>query len=84
MAARKRKVELSDTWKDGIRVSNIMSRLYGHALGEIEMERSQIDAAKVVLSKLVPDLARSDVNVSGDLTLTDALRAVNKSIDGEQ
>ncbi len=37
-----------------------------------------------VIEYHVPKLARSEVNVSGDLTLTDALRAVNKSIDGEQ
>ena len=58
MAARKRKVALSDTWKDGIRVSMLMGRLYGHALGEVDMSGSQIKAAQVVLAKLVPDLNR--------------------------
>ncbi len=60
MAARKRKVALSDTWKDGIRVSMLMGRLYGHALGEVDMSSSQIKAAKVVLAKLVPDLNRAE------------------------
>ncbi len=60
MAARKRKVALSDTWKDGIRVSMLMGRLYGHALGEVDMSRSQIKAAQVVLAKLVPDLNRAE------------------------
>jgi hypothetical protein len=59
MAARKRKVTLSESWKDGIRVSMIMGRLYDHALGENEMTPSQIKAAQVVLSKLVPDLNRT-------------------------
>lgn len=60
MAARKRKVALSDTWKDGIRVSMLMGRLYGHALGEVDMSGSQIKAAQVVLAKLVPDLNRAE------------------------
>lgn len=60
MAARKRKVELTDSWKDGIRVSMLMGRLYGHALGENDMSQSQIKAAQVVLSKLVPDLNRAE------------------------
>lgn len=60
MAARKRKVVLTDTWKDGIRVSALMGRLYGHALGENEMSASQIKAAQVVLAKLVPDLNRAE------------------------
>lgn len=65
MAARKRKVVLTDDWKEKIRVTQIMNRLYGHAIGEVEMEKSQIDAAKVVLAKLLPDLKSIDQVVSG-------------------
>lgn len=61
MAARKRKIELSDSWKDGIRASALLRRLYSHALDEVEMTRTQIEAAKVVLAKLVPDLARQEM-----------------------
>lgn len=61
MAARKRKVNLSDNWKDGIRASNIMRRLYDHCNGDVEMSMSQINAAKIVLSKIVPDLARQEI-----------------------
>lgn len=60
MAARKRKVQLTDSWKDGIRVSMLMGRLYGHALGDNDMSQSQIKAAQIVLSKLVPDLNRAE------------------------
>ncbi len=60
MAARKRKVQLTDSWKDGIRVSMLMGRLYGHALGENDMSQSQIKAAQIVLAKLVPDLNRAE------------------------
>lgn len=60
MAARKNKVKLTDSWKDGIRVSMLMGRLYGHALGDNEMSQTQIKAAQIVLSKLVPDLNRAE------------------------
>lgn len=60
MAARKRKVQLTDSWKDGIRVSMLMGRLYGHALGDNDMSQSQIKAAQIVLAKLVPDLNRAE------------------------
>ncbi len=57
MAARTRKVTLSDSWKDGIRASALLRRLYSHALDEVEMTRTQIEAAKVVLAKLVLTVA---------------------------
>ncbi len=60
MAARKRKINLTDDWKAKIKASMLVNRLYGHALGDIEMSQSQIKAAQVVLNKLVPDLNRSE------------------------
>ena len=32
-----------------------------HALGEVEMTATQINAAKIVLGKIIPDLARTEV-----------------------
>lgn len=61
MAARKKKVNLSDNWKDGIRVSMLMGRLLSHAQGEVEMTSTQIKAADIILRKLVPDLARTEL-----------------------
>lgn len=62
MPARKNKVTLSDSWKDGIRVSAIMNRLNQHIQGEVEMTATQINAAKIVLGKLVPDVNRTEVS----------------------
>lgn len=61
MAARTHKVTLTDTWKDGVRASHIMKRLFDHALGENEMTATQIKAAQIVLGKIIPDLARTEV-----------------------
>lgn len=60
MAARKRKVELTDAWKKKIQVSMLGLRLYDHALGNIEMSATQIKAADILLRKLVPDLSRAE------------------------
>lgn len=65
MAARKRKIVLTDDWKAKIKAGNIMHRLHGHVMGTIEMTASQIKAAQVVLSKLVPDLARTELTGAG-------------------
>lgn len=58
MAARKRKVQLTDAWKDKIRVSVISGRLYDHMQGKCEMSATQIKAADILLKKLVPDVGR--------------------------
>lgn len=61
MAARKRRLELSDAWKDNIRAGVLAQRLYAHANGNAEMSNSQIKAADILLKKLIPDLGRTEV-----------------------
>ena len=61
MAARKNKVQLTQTWKDKIQASVIGLRLYDHMNGDVEMTSTQIKAADILLKKLVPDLARTEV-----------------------
>jgi hypothetical protein len=61
MAARRRKVALNDDWKANIRAGMLLTNLYKHAMGQKEMQKSQIEATKVILAKLVPDLARTEL-----------------------
>jgi len=61
MAARTRKIVLSEEWKEKIQASQLMNRLMKHFEGEIELTRTQIDVAKILLSKIVPDLARTEM-----------------------
>ncbi len=61
MAARKKKVTLTESWKEKIRAGIILDRLIKHVNGEIEMTNSQIKAADILLKKTVPDLARTEV-----------------------
>ena len=60
MAARKRKITLSDSWKEKIQASQIMNRLLRHVEGEIELSGTQVKAADILLKKVVPDLARTE------------------------
>ena len=60
MAARKRKITLSDSWKEKIQASQIMNRLLKHVEGEIELSGTQVKAADILLKKVVPDLARTE------------------------
>ena len=60
MAARKRKVVLSDAWSEKIQASQIMNRLLKHVEGEIELSSTQVKAADILLKKVVPDLARTE------------------------
>lgn len=45
-----------DEVKEKIRVSQILNRLNGHSLGEVEMTATQVNAAKILLAKVIPDL----------------------------
>lgn len=61
MAARTRKVKLSDTWREKIRIAQIINRLAQHVDGEVELKSTQIKAAEILLKKVVPDMARTEV-----------------------
>ncbi len=61
MAARKNKVNLTDAWKAKIQASVISGRLYDHMQGKVEMTSTQIKAADILLKKLIPDLARTEL-----------------------
>ena len=47
---------MSKDWRERIKVGEIMARLNRHVIGECEMTTTQIAAAKLLLSKVAPDL----------------------------
>ena len=49
-------------WRDKNKIGALMSRVIGHANGDIEMTPSQIAAAKLFLSKTLPDLKSSELS----------------------
>lgn len=60
VAARKSWQERAETWREKIRVSNIIDRLGKHAEGQVEMTATQIKAAQVLLDRVMPTLSASD------------------------
>lgn len=64
MAARTNKPEHADKTKRLIQASQLINRLNSHALGEVEMTQSQVNAAKIVIGKVIPDL--KSIELSGD------------------
>ncbi len=51
----------ADTVKDHIKTTQLVKRLQEHALDDAQMTRSQIDAARILLKKTLPDLAVSEL-----------------------
>ena len=62
--ARTSKVILHEKWREKIRASMIINRLRNHVLGRIELSTTQIQAARILLNKVVPDLSQVDLSAS--------------------
>ncbi len=77
-----------------IKTSQLLNRLYQHAIGEVEMTSSQIKATEILLKKTLPDLSATQVYYKDDTeqqklkngtkieTLADAERAYMELING--
>ncbi len=61
MAARKIHTTLRDEWRQKIRASMLINRLQDHAFGEVDMSPTQLKAAEILLKKVAPDLARTEM-----------------------
>lgn len=61
MAARINKTTHDEKTKRLIQASQLVNRLISHASGEIEMSQTQINAAKIVIGKYIPDLKAIEV-----------------------
>ena len=64
MAARKEKINHDEKTKALIRASQLLNRLNSFANGEIDLSNAQVNAAKIVIGKCIPDLKA--VEVTGD------------------
>jgi len=56
MAARTNRTSHDDKTKRLIQASQLINRLIMHANGEVDMSQSQVNAAKIVIGKTIPDL----------------------------
>jgi hypothetical protein len=74
MAARDR-IQHDENTRKKIQASQLINRLTNHALGDEEiMTPSQVNAAKVLLGKILPDLKAmdiiADIEHDGEIHLT--------------
>lgn len=65
MAARINKTNHDEKTKRLISASQLLNRLISHAKGEIEMTPSQVNAAKIVIGKSIPDLRAVELTGEG-------------------
>lgn len=61
MAARIKKIQLTQNWKDKIQIAAIIDRLVKHVNDECDMKPTQLKAAEILLKKVAPDLANTTI-----------------------
>lgn len=64
MAARTNKPNHEEKTKKLIQATQLLNRLNSFANGEIEMTQAQVNAAKIVIGKTIPDL--KSIELSGN------------------
>jgi hypothetical protein len=62
MAARKFAIRQDDQTRAKIQAGNIIHRLQRAFNGELELSREQISIAKILLSKVLPDLTATEIS----------------------
>lgn len=60
MAVRKR-LSHDDKTREKIQTTQLIKRLSSHALGELELNTSQVKAIEILLRKTLPDLKQLEV-----------------------
>lgn len=73
MAARTNKPYHEEKTKDLIRASQLLNRLNSFVNGEIELSPAQVNAAKIVIGKAIPDLRA--IEHSGEIKSTMLVQA---------
>lgn len=69
MAARTVKIRHDEQTRAKIKAACIIHRLHQHVMGEVELQPAQVSSAKILLSKVLPDLQNIDQNIKGDVNL---------------
>lgn len=64
MAARTNKIRQDDQTRAKIQAAAIINRLHGHVMGKVELDAAQVSSAKILLSKVLPDLKALEVDAN--------------------
>ena len=79
MPARTNKPLHDTKTKRLISASQLINRLISHANGEVEMTQSQVNAAKIVIGKSIPDLKAIEVTgAEGSQLIPTSMTIVHK------
>lgn len=62
MAGRKAGFRHTQGTRDKIQATNLVHRLYDCAMGEVELTPQQVNAAKALLNKVLPDLSAIEID----------------------
>ena len=72
MAARKRKLEMTDSWREKCSTTMLMLRLKSHIDGDIELQPTQLKAIELILQRTVASLSSVEQTVhNADDTLSE-------------
>lgn len=52
-----------------IQATKIVQRLQAHVLDDLELTQSQVNAARILLNKVLPDQRDMNLDVDGELTI---------------
>lgn len=66
MAARVNKIRHDDETRAKIQTSQLINRLQGYVLGEIELQPGQVTAALGLMKKTLPDLSAAEISGGDD------------------
>ena len=75
---------MRERWTEKIKAGNLLDRLQKHAEGEAEMSQTQINAARVCLAKVLPDLKSVEgmhTVTHQELTFEDKRQKAQNSLD---
>lgn len=65
--ARPKGIWTPELVRQRIQTTKLVQRLEKHAHGEVEMTQTQVRAAEILLSKTLPSLTSTDLNLDGQL-----------------
>lgn len=65
MAARTKKIRHDEDTRKKIQAAQIINRLHGHVMGEVQLDAAQVSSAKTLLAKVLPDLKAVEHSGSG-------------------
>jgi len=65
-----------------IQATQLINRLQRHALGKVDMDASEVSAAKILLDKTIPNLHSTELKSQGGLKLEVNLVGVDRSAHG--